>query len=131
MMGVEGIAINGAVCRVINESRQSELGQRVAVARSFWRRGVGLMFRSALPVGTGLVIDPCSSIHTFWMRFPIDVLYVDKDCTVLRADRAMKPWRIGPLIVRHGRLVIELPAGTIERTGTEPGDHLRLEAVAA
>ena len=89
------------------------------------------MFRSELPAGTGLVIDPCSSIHTFWMRFPIDVLYVDKNGTVLRADRAMKPWRIGPLFVRHGRLVIELPAGTIDRTRTERGDHLRLDAVSA
>lgn len=122
---------DGSRCQVINENRQSELGQRVAIARSFWRRGKGLMFRSELPAGTGLVIDPCSSIHTFWMRFPIDVLYVAKDGTVLRADCAMKPWRIGPLFVRHGRYVIELPAGTIEQTGTQRGDHLRLDAVSA
>jgi uncharacterized membrane protein (UPF0127 family) len=130
-MALEGFQADGSLCQVINENRQSELGQRVAIARSFWRRGKGLMFRSQLPAGTGLVIDPCSSIHTFWMRFPIDVLYVDKNGKVLRADRAMKPWRIGPLIVRHGRFVIELPAGTIERTHTERGDQLRLEAISA
>jgi uncharacterized membrane protein (UPF0127 family) len=130
-MGFESIAQDNSICRVINESRQSDLGQRVTVARSFWRRGKGLMFRSDLAAGTGLVIDPCSSIHTFWMRIPIDVLYVDKDGTVLRADQAMKPWRIGPLIVHHGRLVIELPAGTIEQTQTERGDHLRLDVVSA
>ncbi|HVX30153.1 MAG TPA: DUF192 domain-containing protein [Nitrolancea sp.] len=116
---------------MINETRQTELGQRVAIARSFWSRGKGLMFRSELPTGTGLVIDPCSSIHTFWMRFPIDVLYLDKNGTVLRADHAMKPWRIGPLFVRHGRFVIELPAGTIERSRTERGDHLRLDPISA
>jgi uncharacterized membrane protein (UPF0127 family) len=116
---------------IINESKQTVLGQRVAIARSFWQRGKGLMLRSGLPEGTGLVIDPCSSIHTFWMRFPIDVLYVDKDGTVLRADSAMKPWRIGPLFVRHGRYVIELPAGTIERSGTRPGDRLRMDAGSA
>ena len=88
------------------------------------------MFRSNLPAGTGLVIDPCSSIHTFWMRFPIDVLYVDRDGTVLRADHAMKPWRFGPLIVRNGRYVIELPAGTIEKTQTVKGDRVLLEPVA-
>jgi uncharacterized membrane protein (UPF0127 family) len=119
------------MCRVYNESRQTDLGQQVTIARSFWRRGKGLMFRSELAPGTGLVIDPCSSIHTFWMRIPIDVIYVDKNGIVLRADRAMKPWRIGPLFVRHGRLVIELPAGTIERTQTEHGDHLRLDVISA
>jgi hypothetical protein len=128
---LQKFASDRSICRLINESRQRELGDRVAIARSFWSRGKGLMFRSQLPAGTGLVIDPCSSIHTFWMRFPIDVLYVDKDGTVLRADRAMKPWRIGPLFVRHGRLVVELPAGTIDRTGTERGDHLRLDSVSA
>jgi len=130
-MSLDSFHSDGSLCQVINESRQSQLGQHVAIARSFWRRGKGLMFRSELPVGTGLVIDPCSSIHTFWMRFPIDVLYLDKDGTVLRADRAMKPWRIGPLYVRHGRFVIELPAGTIERTGTQRGDRLRLDSISA
>lgn len=128
---MESVHRNGSLYQVINENRQSQLGQQVAMARSFWRRGKGLMFRAELPAGTGLVIDPCSSIHTFWMRFPIDVLYVDKNGTVLRADRAMKPWRLGPLFVRHGHLVIELPAGTIERTGTEQGDQLRLDAASA
>lgn len=116
--------------RVLNDSKGNSLGQRVTMARSFWQRGKGLMFRSNLPAGTGLVIDPCSSIHTFWMRFPIDVLYVDRDGTVLRADHAMKPWRFGPLIVRNGRYVIELPAGTIEKTQTVKGDRVLLEPVA-
>jgi len=88
------------------------------------------MFRSNLPTGTGLVIDPCSSIHTFWMRFPIDVLYVDREGMVLRADRAMRPWRFGPLFVRHGRYVIELPAGTIEQSQTTQGDRVLLEPIA-
>ena len=85
------------------------------------------MFRSSLKADTGLVIDPCSSIHTFWMRFPIDVLYVDREGIVLRADREMKPWRFGPLFVRNGRYVIELPSGTIDRSGTSVGDRVLIE----
>ena len=85
------------------------------------------MFRPKLDDGSGLVIDPCSSIHTMWMRFPIDVLYVNNDDTIARADRAMKPWRFGPLFVR-GKYVIELPPGTIEATGTERGDRVELIA---
>ncbi len=113
--------------RIRNETRQTELGTHVDVARSFWKRGCGLMFRAKLDDGSGLVIDPCSSIHTMWMRFPIDVLYIDNDGTIARADRAMKPWRFGPLFVR-GKYVIELPPGTIEATGTERGDRITLIA---
>jgi uncharacterized protein len=120
---------SASTVQVLNDTKGSSLGQQVALARSFWRRGKGLMFRSNLPPGTGLVIDPCSSIHTFWMRFPIDVLYVDREGTVLRADRAMKPWRFGPLFVRHGRYVIELPAGTIEQSQTAQGDRVILESI--
>lgn len=117
---------DASVVEIINETKGTELGERVTVARSFWHRGKGLMFRSGLEDGTGLVIDPCSSIHTMWMRFPIDVLYVEADGSVTRADRAMKPWRFGPLFV-HGRYVIELPPGTIEHSGTEPGDRISLQ----
>ena len=127
-MVTDNVPKPGPVVRVINETRQTELGENVEVARSFWKRGIGLMFRSKLPDGTGLVIDPCASIHTMWMRFPIDVLYVDKDGTINRADEAMKPWRFGPLFV-HGKYVIELPPGTIRSTGTEQGDRIQLQSV--
>ena len=112
-----------SVVRIENETKGTQLGSQVKIARSFWDRGRGLMFRSCLDEGSGLVIDPCSSIHSMWMRFPIDVLYVAKDGTVIRADAEMKPWRIGPLFVR-GRYVIELPSGTIAGSQTEPGDRL-------
>jgi uncharacterized membrane protein (UPF0127 family) len=114
-----------SVVSIMNMTRQTDLGNRVAVARSFWDRGRGLMFRSGLEDGTGLVIDPCSSIHTMWMRFPIDVLYVSDDGTILRSDPEMKPWRIGPLFVR-GKYVIELPPGTLQRSRTERGDRIVL-----
>ncbi len=81
------------------------------------------MFVSGLEHGEGLIIDPCSSIHTFWMRFPIDVLYMDRDNRVIRADETMKPWRIGPVFT-GSRWVIELPPGMISATGTQAGDTI-------
>lgn len=117
-----------AVVTIENETKGTGLGARVKIARSFWDRGRGLMFRAGLDEGSGLVIDPCSSIHTMWMRFPIDVLYVAANGTVMRADAEMKPWRIGPLFVR-GRYVIELPPGTIAESRTERGDRLALRPV--
>ncbi len=122
LKGISTVAIS-------NQTKQTDLGGRVRIARSFWDRGRGLMFHAGLDAGTGLVIDPCSSIHTMWMRFPLDVLYVSADGSVLRADSKMKPWRVGPLFVR-GRYVIELPPGTIEQSRTEKGDKLDLRPVS-
>lgn len=112
--------------RVVNETRASDLGGAVRVARSFWARGRGLMLRKGLEAGEGLFIDPCSSIHTLWMRFPIDVVYVDRRHRVVRLSEAMRPWRLGPVRTR-GKYVVELPAGTIACSGTQVGDQLRLE----
>jgi uncharacterized protein len=116
---------NASFASIENESRGTQLGSRVKIARSFWARGRGLMFRASLEEGSGLIIDPCGSIHSMWMRFPIDVLYVARDGKVIRADAEMKPWRIGPLFVR-GKYVIELPTGTIARSKTEAGDQLSI-----
>lgn len=119
-----------SIVRVRNSTKGTVVGENVRVARRMWERGRGLMWHPSLPAGTGLLIDPCSSIHTMWMRFPIDVLYVDRDDVVVRADAAMPPWRIGPLFT-GARYVVEVPAGTIERSGTAVGDRLTYEPASS
>jgi uncharacterized protein len=79
------------------------------------------MLAPPLPPGAGLVIVPCSSIHTQFMRFPIDVLYVNKEDTIVGIDRHLRPWRIGRFYKRV-RYVVELPAGGAE--GCQVGDLL-------
>jgi uncharacterized protein len=110
---------------VRNLTRDRVIGSRIREARSFFARGRGLMFVSGLERGEGLIIDPCSSIHTFCMRFPLDVLYMDRNNRVIRADVGMKPWRIGPVFT-GSKWVIELPPGTIKATGTAAGDEIEL-----
>jgi uncharacterized protein len=110
---------------VRNATKDRVLGTSIGEARSFWARGRGLMFVPGLGDGEGLIIDPCTSIHTFFMRFPLDVLYMDRENQVIRADEKMKPWRFGPVFI-GSRWVVELPPGTIAATGTEPGDRLEL-----
>lgn len=112
-----------ASVRVLNTTRGTVVAERVQVARSLWARTRGLMLRPPLPPGTGLLIDPCSSIHSMWMRFPIDVLYLDRDDVVVRIAVAMPPWRIGPLFT-GARYVIELPPGMIRASKTSVGDRL-------
>ena len=114
------------------EVRNASTGLPVAVnaevARGPVRRGLGLIGRRGWPRSDGLVLEHCNSIHCFFMRMPIDVLYVDKRGHVVKALPAVNPWRIGPISFKTD-WVLELPAGTIERTGTRVGD--RLERVAA
>jgi uncharacterized membrane protein (UPF0127 family) len=110
------------VC-LIHATRGVVVAERVAVARSFLHRLRGLMGRSLLEPGEGLLIDPCSSIHTCFMRFPIDVLYMGADDVVRRVDHGMRPWRIGPLFT-GAAYVVELPAGTAREAGVATGDRL-------
>lgn len=110
---------------VVNRTRQTTLAHRATAARTFCQRLRGLMFRPGLPAGDALVLVGDNSIHTFFMRFPIDVLYLDRDGRVLRLDEAMPPWRVGP-VVGGCRYIVELPPGTIRATQTTVGDLVSL-----
>ncbi len=119
--------------RVINRTRNTTLADQAEVANNVWTRGKGLLGRRGLPEGGGLVIEPCSSIHTFFMAFPIDIAFVAQDGRVVTTAHALKPWRLGPF-ARKVRYVVELPAGALAKSGTVADDYLDIlpaEAVAA
>ena len=109
----------------INQTKGKELASQVRVARSLWARFWGLMGRRSLPEGDGVLITPCSSVHTFFMRFPIDVIFLDRDNSVVKIVPAMRPWRTA-LGGRGARSALELDAGAAESNGLEPGDVLSL-----
>jgi uncharacterized protein len=97
----------------------------VELATSMWARFMGLMGRRALPEGHALYIRPCNSIHMFFMRFPIDAVFVDADGRVLRIYAGLKPWRV-TRIVRRSKAVVELPAGALAAAGVTVGDVVKL-----
>jgi uncharacterized membrane protein (UPF0127 family) len=97
------------------------IADRVELAESFWSRGKGLIGHKSLPEGYGLVIRPCGSIHMFFMSIPLDVLHVDKEGRIVKILHEIKPWRVGPIVFKS-KWVVELPAGTARRNGTEEGD---------
>jgi uncharacterized membrane protein (UPF0127 family) len=115
--------------RVVDEQSGTVLAERAEVAEGFFERGVGLIGRRDWVRSDALVIQPCNSIHCFFMSLPIDVAYVDREHVVLRVVPDLKPWRLGPLVWR-AHYVVELPSGTLARTGAQPGDHLVLEPVS-
>ncbi len=114
------------VVRVHNSTRGVDLATRARVAETFWTRLRGLIGRASLEPGEGLVILPCKGVHMWFMRFPIDVLYVGADDTVVDVDEELAPWRLGRPRARS-RYVVELPAGTVRATGTRVGDILILD----
>lgn len=108
--------------RLGEESVGVDLG--VEVADTFLRRLVGLLGRAGLPPGNALLIRPCSSVHTCFMRFPIDVVFVDSDLTVLRVAAGLKPWRMA--WCPGAAAVLEMGAGEAALQGLRPGARLAL-----
>ena len=108
-----------------NVSRGSILGDRICVAGNAWSRAVGLLGHTSLDPGGGLLIDPSAGIHTFGMRFAIDVIALDRCLRVLSLSERLAPHRVAGLHWKT-RCVLELPAGTIRQSGTRVGDQLEI-----
>lgn len=103
-----------------------ELVCDLRVADTFWTRFAGLQFTRELPEGQGLLIRPCNSVHMFFMRYPIDVVFLTRDLVVERLLPGLKPWKVSP-VVFGAYQTLELPAGTIARIGLEVGDRLEMK----
>ncbi len=88
-------------------------------------RNRGLLGRTGLDPGHALVLAPCNGVHTFFMKFPIDVLFVARDGTVRRIASALRPWRVA--LSPRSFAVIETAAGVIGGSGTRPGDRLAID----
>jgi uncharacterized membrane protein (UPF0127 family) len=81
-----------------------------------------------LAPGEGLLLDRCYGIHTIGMRFPIDVLFLDKELHVMRAVQALPPFRT--CVVKHAVYVLELPVGAIPASRTETGDQIQMRTAS-
>ena len=119
----------GNLVRVENVTRGTVVAERVRVARSSRDRTVGLLGRDGLPADEGLWIERSPSIHMFFMRFPIDAVFVGKDGRVTQVVPDLRPWRV-VWWARGARDCLELSSGAAARSGTQPGDELRLVPAA-
>ena len=102
------------------------IADRVSIATTRSERRVGLLGRSHLEPGEGLLIAPCNGVHTFFMRFSIDILAMDTTGVVVDAVSNLRPWRIR--LPRSGSYsVLELPAGTLVKTRTKVGHQINID----
>ena len=119
---------SGCAYRVTVVETGESIASNVTLAKSARQRLFGLMGRSGLDSGGGLLLQPCNGIHTFGLRFPLDVLLLDREYRVLNIRRAVKPNRI--LLPQRGVVsTLELPAGAAH--GVRTGSRLRFEPIDA
>jgi hypothetical protein len=105
------------------------LAERAEIADTAAKRRTGLLNHTGLGSGEGLWIVPCEAVHSFGMKFAIDVVYVDRKKKVRKTRAAMVPRRISGCLLAHS--VLELPVGVIESSGTQAGDQLVFEEQGA
>ena len=109
--------------RVVNETRSTVLAERCRVARSLRERTVGLLATPEVAVDEALWIERAPSIHMFFMRYPIDAVFVDRNKRVVRVAAHLRPWRVVPWVPGAADC-IELRAGRAEAADTRAGDTL-------
>jgi uncharacterized membrane protein (UPF0127 family) len=112
--------------RIVNTTRQTVLAERAWATETAGQRMKGLLGRDGLEPGQALYISPCTSIHSFFMRFVFDAAFIARSGEVLHLIHRMRPWRMSK-IVPSAAGVIELPAGVLEQTGTARADQIRFE----
>ena len=112
-----------AAIEIRNETRGTVVADRARVAHTMGDRIVGLLNRSGIERGEGLLIERTQSIHMFFMRFAIDVIFIDRSGRVTKAVTGLRPWRV-IWWARGARDCIELPVGAIATSGTQTGDQL-------
>jgi uncharacterized protein len=121
------MAVFSARGKAFNQTRQVYLATALAFADTHWSRLRGLLGASPgdFGKGWGLWIVPCHGVHTLAMRFPIDVVYLDRSQTVVHIEPDLQPWRFAPVRLQAAS-VLELPCHTVADTGTALGDKIEI-----
>ena len=115
-----------SLARVLRAADGAVVCERCEIPESAFGRMRGLLGRDGLEPGSGMLIDRAPSVHMFFMRFPIDVVFVDRDWKVLSVRHELRPWRVAG--ARGAVAALELPAGAAAAVGIVEGDVLALES---
>lgn len=111
---------------IYNSSKNILIATDVKEAKNFFTRTIGLLFRKSISKDEALIIKPCSSIHTFFMKFPIDVLFVNKHNQIVAVYESVKPFKVLPIHFTSS-YVIELAAGSVLDKNIDKGDLIRVD----
>lgn len=112
--------------KALNLDRNTVIASHIVVADTPWTRMKGLLGRSSLSEQTGLLITQCNSIHMFFMKFPIDVLFLDHNNQAVGVVKDIRPYQLSPIFWKAVK-ALELPSGTLEKAQVEPGHRISLQ----
>jgi uncharacterized membrane protein (UPF0127 family) len=112
--------------KIINQTRNTVLADKARIADSFLARLIGLLNCSGLDQGQALVLAPSNSIHSFFMRFTFDAIFLNRDQQVIALIPGFKPFRISQVYFK-AISTIELPAGTIHASKTQLQDEIKIQ----
>ena len=111
---------------VINQTKRTILAENALTAANPFSRLRGLLGKANLARGSGLLLKPCNSIHTFFMRFAIDAVFVNKQNQIIKIYSQLRPWRLSAIFL-NSAFCLELPAGILTATQTQEGDTIKIE----
>ena len=112
--------------KIINETKEIVLAESAILADTPFKRIKGLLGRKFLEDKEALIIKPCNSIHTFFMNFPIDVLFVDKKNKIIKIITGLKPFRLSPIYILSS-YVVEFPVGVVSANTAVVGDAISIQ----
>ena len=113
--------------RIMAKTDRRIIAERALLADSFFKRFKGLMFNKKMEDHDALILKPCNSIHTFFMNYSIDAIFLDKDLKVVKIKKNLKPWRMTPVYFLSNQ-VIELAGGGVDEN-LKKGDELELVCI--
>jgi uncharacterized membrane protein (UPF0127 family) len=109
---------------ILNLTRNTTIASHIEIARGPWARMKGLLGASNFPLNEALIITRCQSIHMFFMKFPIDVIFCDRQNKVIGLCETLKPFCLSPIFFKAS-YAIELPSGIIAASKTQIGDQIK------
>ncbi len=115
---------------VTNRTKGTTLANRCSIAITAFERMKGLLGTGELEDGCGMLIVPCNGIHTFFMRYPIDVAFLDDRMCVVHLRQSLPPWRVCIPVGVGAKMALELPPGKLAETNTAVGDMLEVKLLA-
>ena len=126
------MSVSGERSYAFNKTRQVSLADDLRIADTHWTRLRGLVGATSTHFvrGQGLWIVPCRGVHTMFMSIPIDVIYLSSDNTVVHMENSLRPWRVAPVRM-SAKTVLEIPAATIQATGTALGDYVEIHRASS
>ncbi len=111
--------------RAINAATGEVIADKVRIAQNFKSRSIGLLNRRSLNENEALLIKPCASIHTFFMKFPIDVLFLSKEGNIVKIEHSLKPWKLSGCLAGCF-MVLELQQGKVSKTTIKIGNSIKI-----